>query len=199
MHSLTATSMLSAVTRVEVILPTACQRGNTVMREATERQFRELLEQHDREFLRSASRDGKQALREQEFDRRFHEHAADMVAPIMTKLRSLMRDHDLHSEIILTQRHTDAGGKITPSSIAFEFRVLTDPETHGFPITTPTLTFIADPSNNAVMVHENTILPFLGGHVGLIDQCPLDQLSAERVEKHLLAVARKVLRGTGAG
>ena len=169
------------------------------MREATERQFRELLEQHDREFLRSASRDGTQALREQEFDRRFHEHAADMVAPIMTKLRSLMRDHELHSEIILTQRHTDADGKIAPSSIAFEFRVLTDPETHGFPITTPTLTYIADPSNNAVMVHENTILPFLGGHVGLIDQCPLDQLSAERVEKHLLAVARKVLRGTGAG
>ena len=167
------------------------------MREATERQFRDLLEQHDREFLRSASRDGERALNEQEFDRRFHEHVADVVTPIMTKLRSLMKDHDLHSEIVVTQRRADAGGKIAPSSITFEFRVLTDPETHGFPITTPTLAFIADPSNNAVLVHENTVLPFLGGHVGSIDQCPLDQLSAERVEKHLLAVATKILRGTG--
>jgi hypothetical protein len=169
-----------------------------MMREATERQFRTLLEEHDIEFLRSAARDGRHALTEQEFDRHFHEDANNLVVPIMAKLRTMMLEHGLHSEIVVTQRRAEVDGSVTPSSIIFEFRVLTDAETKGFPITTPTLSFIADPSNNAVLVHENTFLPFLGGHVGLIDQCPLDALSIEHVEMHLLAVAGKVLRGTGA-
>lgn len=168
------------------------------MREETERQFRVLLEQHDREFLRSATPRAELALREQEFDRRFHEHAKDVIEPIMRKLHALMHDHGLQSEIIVSERHTESDGKITPSSIAFEFRVLTDPETHGFPITTPTLAFIADPANSNVLVHENSILPFFGGHAGVIDLCALDDLTREVVEKHLLAVAQKVLRGTGA-
>ena len=168
------------------------------MRENTERQFRELLEQHDREFLRFVTPRSERALRELEFDRRFHEHTKNVIEPIMTKLRALMHDHGLQSEIVVTQRHTESHGKITPSSIAFEFRVLTDPETHGFPITTPTLAFIADPANSNVLVYENSILPFFGGHVGVVDQCAFDDLTGELVEKHLLAVARKVLRGTGA-
>jgi hypothetical protein len=168
------------------------------MREETERQFRELLEQHDREFLKSVTPSAERALREQEFDRRFHERTRDVIEPVMTNLRALMHDHGLQSEIVVTQRRTESYSKITPSSIAFEFRVLTDPETHGFPVTTPTLAFIADPANNIVLVYENSILPFLGGDVGMIDQCALDVLTDELVEKHLLAVAQKVLRGTGA-
>jgi hypothetical protein len=168
------------------------------MREETERQFRELLEQHDREFLKSVTPRAERALREQEFDRRFHEHTKDVIEPIMTKLRALMHDHGLQSEIVVTQRRAESDGKITPSGITFEFRVLTDPETHGFPVTTPTLAFIADPANNNVLVYENSILPFFGGHVGVIDQCALDDLTAELVEKHLLAIAQKVLRGKGA-
>lgn len=168
------------------------------MRKETERQFRQLLEQHDHEFLKSVTPSAERTLRQQEFDLRFHERSNDVIQPIMTKLRALMHDHDLQSEIVVTQRRTESDGKITPSGIAFEFRVLTDPETHGFPVTTPTLAFIADPANNTVLVHENSILPFLGGHVGVIDQCALDDITGELVEKHLLAVARKVLRGTGA-
>jgi len=167
------------------------------MRAETERQFRDLLEQHDREFLKSATAGAVRALTEQEFDLRFLERTKDVVEPVMTKLRTLMHDHGLHSEIVVTQRRSEAGGKIIPSGITFEFRVLTDPETHGFPITTPSLAFIADPTNSNVQVHENSILPFLGGHIGMIDQCALDDLTSERVEKHLLAVAQKVLRGTG--
>ena len=58
------------------------------MREETERQFRELLEQHDREFLKSVTPSTERALREQEFDRRFHERAKEVIEPIMTKLRA---------------------------------------------------------------------------------------------------------------
>jgi hypothetical protein len=116
----------------------------------------------------------------------------------MTKLHALMRDHGLQSEIVVSQRHTESDGKITPSSIAFEFRVLTDPETHGFPVTTPTLAFIADPAHTNVLVYENSILPFFGGYAGVIDLCALDDLTGEVVEKHLLAVAQKVLWRTGA-
>jgi hypothetical protein len=168
------------------------------MQEETERQFRQPLEQHDREFLKSATGTADRALREQEFDRRFHERTKDVIEPVMTKLHALMHDHGLQSEIVETQRRTESDGKITPSSIAFEFRVLTDPESQGFPVTTPTLVFIADPANNNVLVYENSILPFLGGHVGMIDQFALDDLTGELVEKHLLVIAPKVLRGTGA-
>ncbi len=166
------------------------------MREAAERQFRQLLEQHDREFLTSTTSKADRVLREQAFDRRFHECCNTVVEPVMTKLQALMRDHGLQSAVITTRHAIAPDGKVTPSAIAFEFRVLTDPETQGFPVTTPTLSYIADPANHTVLVHENTILPFLGGHVGLIGQCTLDDLTGERVEQDLLAVAGKVLRGT---
>ncbi|MGE0416590.1 MAG: hypothetical protein AB7O80_07270 [Acetobacteraceae bacterium] len=168
------------------------------MRPETERQFRELLEQHDREFLRTTTRAGMQAMDERAFDTRFHEHVKTTVAPVMARLRALMHDHGLQSGLVIGERRVDADGRITPSSVTFEFRVLTDPETHGFPNTTPTLAFVADPATGMVLVQENSFLPFLGGHVGVIDRIPLDGLTAEAVETHLLAIARKVLRGTGA-
>jgi hypothetical protein len=168
------------------------------MREETERQFRRLLEQHDRELLRSHTPSSHRALRQEEFDRQFHERVTAVVKPVMASLQALMHDHDLRSEIVVTQRRTETDGKITPSCIEFQFCVLTDPETHGFPVTTPSLTVIADPGNGLVLIHENSILPFLGGHVGIIDQCALDDLTAERIETHLLSLARKVLRETGA-
>jgi hypothetical protein len=168
------------------------------MRQDTERQFRQLLEHHDREFLKAATAAARKALTQQEFDLRFQERAWVVVLPIMTTLRSLMHDHGLHAEIVETHCHTDDRGKTVPSSVTFEFHVLTDPETYGFPITTPALAIIAEPANRNVQVHENSILPFLGGHLGVIDTCTLDELTGARVEKHLLAVAQKVLRGTGA-
>ncbi len=168
------------------------------MREETERQFKRLLEQHDREFLKRAGPAAEHALRLQEFDRRFHERVQDVVEPVMAKARALLHDHGVQSKIVATQRHAAADGKITPSSIAFQFDVLTDAESHGFPITTPTLSFIADPARNAVLVYEDTLLPFFGGQVGVSGHCTLDELTSETVERHLLAVARKVLRGTGA-
>lgn len=167
------------------------------MREATEQQFRELLEQHDREFLKPASGAAERALREQEFDRRFHERCKAVVHPVMARLHAMMHHHGLHSGVVVTERHSDANGRIVPSSIAFEFRVLTDPEIHGFPVVTPVLSFIADPANDAVMIYENSILPFFGGHIGVIGHCAVDELTEALVEQHLLAIARKVLRGTG--
>lgn len=71
-------------------------------------------------------------------------------------------------------------------------------QAHGFPVTTPTLAFIADPANNNVLVHENSMLPYFGCLVGVIDQCALDDLTGDVVEKHLRAVAQKVVRGTRA-
>ena len=167
------------------------------MREATERQFAELLEQHDREFLKPNAAAADRALQEQEFDRRFHERCKIVVHPVMARLHAMMHDHGLQSGVVVTERRRDAHGRIVPSSIAFEFRVLTDPETHGFPVVTPALSFIADPANDTVLIYENSILPFLGGHVGVIDRCPVEGLTETLVEQHLLAIARKVLRGTG--
>lgn len=127
------------------------------MREATDRLFRERLEQHDRAFLKSVA--PERAFREREFDRRFHERTEAVVASIMTRPRALMHDHGPRSEIVVTRRRTETDGKIRPSRIAFEFQVLTDPETHGFPVTTTTRAFVADPANNFVLVHENPTLP----------------------------------------
>lgn len=168
------------------------------MREETEFQFRRLLEDHDRDLLRLPTADAHQALRDQTWDTRFHDRIEHLVHPIMTRLRAMMHEHGLRSEIVVTHRQTNDAGRIVPSSIAFEFHVLTDPETHGFPVTTPSVTFVGDPTLDAVQVHENSMLPFLGGHVGMIDQCKLAWLDEAFVEKHLLAVARKILRGTDA-
>ena len=80
------------------------------MRRDTERQFRELLEQHDREFLRSVTPSAERTLREQEFDRQFHERTKDVTEPIMTKLSALMQDHGLQSAIV--------GDRASPSPTA---------------------------------------------------------------------------------
>ncbi len=173
------------------------KRG-TAMREVTERLFRQLLEQHDTELLRSTSSDANRMLVEQEFDRRFHELGKDTIKPILEKARDLMADHGLRAAIVVAHRHTEADGKTTPSSITFEFRVLTDAEVEGFPVTIPTVAFVADPTCNGVSVHENSVLPYVGGHIGVIDRCSFAEFTGDIVEKHLLAVAQKVLRGTGA-
>ena len=52
------------------------------MREETERQFRELLGQHDREFLIFVTPGAERVLREQEFHRRFREHIKGVIEPI---------------------------------------------------------------------------------------------------------------------
>jgi hypothetical protein len=167
------------------------------MREETEREFREILERHDREILRPATPGAEDALRQQEFDRAFAEHAKDVIEPVMTKLRAMMRDHDLRAEVVVTQRHGEGRGKVVPSSIAFEFHVLTDLETHGLAASTPALTFLSDPAAGSVVVHEHSSLPFLGGYSGVVGRYALGALTAEVVEKHLLDMARKVLLGTG--
>lgn len=164
------------------------------MRDETEARFRHLLERHDRERLRATTPGERRAFREQEWDTRFQETADTVVRPILERLRTLMHDHGLRAEVIQTKRRTETDGTIAPSSIVFEFRVLTDPETHGFPITTPSLSFIGDPVHGTVMVHEDSVLPFLGGHVGIVDQVSIEGLSGDLVERHLLAIAAKILR-----
>lgn len=168
------------------------------MREESEQRFRRLLEQHDRELLAAAAARAEHGVRDQAWDTRFHDRVRDVVHPVMDRLRSLMHEYELKSEIITTRRRTEADGTVVPSSIAFEFRVLTDPETHGFPITVPSLTLIADAASRAVLVHENTMLPYEGGHVGLVARIGLEELTGAAVEDHLYAVAQKILRGTDA-
>jgi hypothetical protein len=166
------------------------------MRDETEARFRRLLERHDRESLRAVTPDERRALRAREWDTQFLEKAETVVRPILARLHTLMHDHGLRSGIVLNKRRTEPDGSATPASITFEFQVLTDPETHGFPITLPTLAFIGDPVHGMIMVHENSVLPFIGGHVGIIDQCPIEGLTGDFVERHLFSIAAKVLRGT---
>ena len=163
------------------------------MREATEHALRHLLERHDRAVLRSAGSDTDRALRMQDFDRRFQERVKHTVEPVMANARALMHDHGVHSEIVVAQRRSEPDGKVTPSSITFEFRVLTDAEVEGFPLTIPSLAFIADPVGDAVLVQENSILPFAGGYVGVVARASIDELTGEYVEDQLLRVAQKVL------
>ena len=84
------------------------------MREETERAFRDLLEQHDRELLTSAGPAAERALREQEFDRRFHELTRDVAAPIMAKAKALIHDQGVQAEIVITQPRIEPGGLATP-------------------------------------------------------------------------------------
>lgn len=168
------------------------------MREESEQRFRRLLEQHDRELLAAAAARAERGMRDQAWDARFHDRARDVVLPVMQRLKALMHEYELNSAIIVTNRRTSPEGVVTPSSVGFEFRVLTDPETHGFPITVPSLTLIADPASRAVLVHENTMLPYEGGHVGLVARHGLEDLTGAAVEDHLYAVAGKILRGNDA-
>ena len=62
------------------------------------------------------------------------------------------------------------------------------------PGTTPALTFISGAGLGKILVHEESVLPFVGGHIGVIDECDLDDVNSDLVEKHLLALSQKILQ-----
>ena len=173
--------------------------GATNMRRDTERQFRELLlssttaSSSDPSLPAPSARSGNRNSTVSSNSTDQGCHRADHDEAECANARpwpAISNRRDPASHRARRQDHA--------SSIAFEFRVLTDPETHGFPLPRRRSPSSPTPPTSTVLVHENSILPFFGGHVGVIGQCALDDLTGELVEKHLLAVARKVLRGTGA-
>ncbi len=166
------------------------------MKQATEQQLRTLLEQHDREYLKKLAIEHDWARAGEAFDRKFEEIRDDVIRPAMEDVHDLMAEHGLKSQITVTDRTVQSDGKVKPASIAFEYLVHADAEYQGMPGTTPALTFISEAGLGKVLVHEESMLPFIGGHIGVIDQCDLDEVNSDLVEKHLLALSEKMLRGT---
>ena len=166
------------------------------MHAATRQQFSDLLAQHDREMLRAQALHADAAVETERFDREFDDVRKHVIEPVMQEVRDMLHEHGLQSAIHVDHRHAEDGTQC-PTRISFEFQVLTDAEVRGFPLTMPTLTFSAEPEIGKVVVTENSVLPFVGGHVGVVDQCQLHGITAGLVERHLLELARKVLRGTG--
>lgn len=167
------------------------------MHAATKQQFADLLAQHDRELLRAQAPRAEATMETERFDREFDEVRKHVIEPVMQEVHEMLHEHGMQSAIHVEHRHAESDGTHCPTRISFEFQVLTDAEVRGFPLTTPTLTFSAEPEIGKVVVTENSVLPFIGGHVGVVEQCQLHGINASLVERHLLELARKVLRGTG--
>ena len=165
------------------------------MQQATEQKLRNLLERHDRAYLKKLEIEHDWTVAGEEFDRKFGDLRATVIRPVMEDFHALMEEHGLQSQIAETDRTVLSDGKVKPASIAFEFLVHADAEYQGMPGTTPALTFISEAGLGKVLVHEESMLPFVGGHIGIIDERRLDEVTGELVEKHLLALSEKILRG----
>jgi hypothetical protein len=170
--------------------------GGEPMKEGTRRSLQQLLEQHDREYLEKLKANVSEIGDEEAFTRGFESIRNDIIQPVMAEFHDLLEEHGLKSRVSIEPRLIQSDGEIKPGKIVFECLVLTDAEIHGFPITTPTLAFISKPRLGKVLVHENSALPYFGGHIGVIEECGLKEVTADLVEKHLLAFSEKILRGT---
>lgn len=167
------------------------------MREATKRQLQELLEQHDREYLRKAKAERDWEVEGENFDRSFENAKENIIEPIMQEFHDVLAEHGIKSRIDSTLRTTQSDGKVVPAKIAHEYLVHTDIEFQGLPGTTPALTFVGESTLGKILIHEDSMLTFIGGHAGVIAECSLDELTTDLVEKHLLAFSGKILKGTG--
>lgn len=164
------------------------------MQQATEQKLRDLLERHDLAYLKKLEIEHDWTVAGEEFDRGFRELRRTVIQPVMADFHALMAEHGLRSRITESDREVLSDGKVRPATIAFEFLVHADAEYQGMPGTTPALTFISEAGLGKVLIHEESMLPFVGGHIGIIDERRLDEVTADLVEKHLLALSEKILR-----
>jgi hypothetical protein len=166
------------------------------MKQATEQHLRTLLEQHDRAYLKKLEIEHDWVVESADFDRKFEKLRTDVIKPVMEDFHDLLEEHGLKSQIAENDRVVHSDGKVKPASIAFEYLVHADAEYQGMPGTTPALSFISEAGLGKVLIHEESMLPFVGGHIGIIDERRLDEVTSDLVEKHLLALSEKILRGT---
>ena len=167
------------------------------MKEAVKYQFLQILAEHDQEAFKASIKQARTFIGPETFDQEFERIREQVIRPIMVELHDLMKQHGLKSRIVLDNRAVGPDGKSQPAKISFEYLVLTDAETEGLPVTTPVVEFIAQPEAGRVLINENSALPFVGGYIGAVGQCPLGDVTGDVVEKYLLDATRNVLRGTG--
>lgn len=167
------------------------------MRDTTRQQFQRLFEGHDREVFKSSLRSARTEFGPEPFDQVYARVRDEVIHPLMTELHELMHGHGLKSQIVVQDRKIDSDARPQPAKITFEYLVLTDAEAEGLPVTTPVLEFTAQPEAGQIMVYENSALPFVGGHIGVIGQYRPGEMTSDVVEKYLLETTARVLRGTG--
>lgn len=166
------------------------------MKESTERQLRALLEQHDREYLAKLEAESEWARESETFDQRFEAMRESVIQPVMAEFKSLLDEHGLESRIVVDHRLVQSDGLVKPAKIAFEFLVHTELEYQGLVGSTPSLTYISEAVLGKVLIQEDSMLPYVGGHRGVIAECGLDEITPDLVEAQLLAISEKILKGT---
>lgn len=57
----------------------------------------------------------------------------------------------------------------------------------------PHIAFFVNPTKNTVLVHESAMMPGVGGPAGTAGEYPLDEVTAEVVEKHIVSVLARAM------
>lgn len=169
------------------------------MKQATKAKLEEILVGHDREFLVNKGQFSKQIATVETFNEAFDHLCTGVIRPVMEEVQALLKQHQIHAEIVVKESRPGVAGKAQLASVMFELHVLTDAEAHGVPLSIPHIVFIAEPSTGKVRLHEDTILPYLGGHAGLVRELAFGDVTADLVEDCLVDLAKKVLKGPKTG
>lgn len=169
--------------------------GSETVKQAAKTKLETILAAHDREFLINKGQFDGQAATVETFDEAFDHVCVDVIRPAMEDVQALLQQHEVHTKIVMEKRRPGGAQDARPARAVFELHVLTDAEDHGFPITIPHIAFIAEPSTGKVRLYENAILPYLGGHSGLVREVALGDVTGDLVEESLVGLAEKVLKG----
>ncbi len=158
------------------------------MRAETKRKLEDILSSHDRKFLSAGKQATGGVATVETFDQAFQHVCSDAILPAMRDVAEVLAEHKVHTEVMSNAERA-----------ILELHVQTDAEDHGFALAMPSLTFAPDRSTGKIRVHENALLPYLGGSSGVIADLGFDDVTVEAVEDLLVSLAEKVLRSGDVG
>lgn len=124
----------------------------------------------------------------QEFQRKF----ASVIRPVMEQVGDLLvrGGHDFE---ILEKESAEHGRRAANAVVTLViFPEGERPRTEE-PVGWPHVALLAHPSKNTVLVYESAMMPGVGGPAGTTAEYPLDSITPEIVEKHIVSVLSRAM------
>ena len=137
----------------------------------------------------------KRAQRE-EFLSNFTGRIESVVRPVLQEAGELLRRGGHEYEIIENSDGLQPDGRTLNAAVSFTIFPNgvrpTDPR-NADQTGWPHVAFFVNPTKNMVLVHESAMMPGVGGPAGTAGEYPLDEITPETVERHVVSVLARAM------
>lgn len=155
-----------------------------------------ILEEYNRKQRAARLEMELRRAQREEFLSNFAGRIQSVVRPVMTETAELLKRSGHDYEIIENSDGLQPDGKILNAAIVLAIypngeRPI-DPrnsDQSGW----PHIAFFVNPNRNTIFVHESAMMPSMGGPAGTAGEYPLEDITAEIVEKHIVSVLARAM------